>query len=243
MKTLTKILIVEDNMVIGANISLLLLELGYDVIGIITRGEEVIDYIKYDLPDIILMDIQLKGALDGIQTAKLIQTHYHIPIIYLTINENNKYSNEFKVNNSYTLLSKPFKKQDLKCAVEFIKNKTQIDNHFIKDNHFPYVLNDCIFVKSYEKMIKIFINHILYIEAERNYCRIFTDVKEHLIVTTLKDLDDKLSKKHFLRIHRSFIVNITHINEIAKTHVVISKKAIPLSKSLREELLKRLQTI
>lgn len=243
MKTLTKILIVEDNMVIGANISLLLLELGYDVIGIITRGEEVIDYIKYDLPDIILMDIQLKGALDGIQTAKLIQTHYHIPIIYLTINENNKYSNEFKVNNSYTLLSKPFKKQDLKCAIEFIKNKTQIDNHFIKDNHFPYVLNDCIFVKSYEKMIKIFINHILYIEAERNYCRIFTDVKEHLIVTTLKDLDDKLSKKHFLRIHRSFIVNITHINEIAKTHVVISKKAIPLSKSLREELLKRLQTI
>lgn len=243
MKTLTKILIVENNMVIGANISLLLLELGYDVIGIITRGEEVIDYIKYDLPDIILMDIQLKGALDGIQTAKLIQTHYHIPIIYLTINENNKYSNEFKVNNSYTLLSKPFKKQDLKCAVEFIKNKTQIDNHFIKDNHFPYVLNDCIFVKSYEKMIKIFINHILYIEAERNYCRIFTDVKEHLIVTTLKDLDDKLSKKHFLRIHRSFIVNITHINEIAKTHVVISKKAIPLSKSLREELLKRLQTI
>lgn len=243
MKTLTKILIVENNMVIGANISLLLLELGYDVIGIITRGEEVIDYIKYDLPDIILMDIQLKGALDGIQTAKLIQTHYHIPIIYLTINENNKYSNEFKVNNSYTLLSKPFKKQDLKCAIEFIKNKTQIDNHFIKDNHFPYVLNDCIFVKSYEKMIKIFINHILYIEAERNYCRIFTDVKEHLIVTTLKDLDDKLSKKHFLRIHRSFIVNITHINEIAKTHVVISKKAIPLSKSLREELLKRLQTI
>jgi DNA-binding LytR/AlgR family response regulator len=60
---------------------------------------------------------------------------------------------------------------------------------------------------------------------------------------TLKEIDDKLPPEHFLRIHRSFIVNLSHINEVSGTHVVIMKKAIPLSKSFKSDLLTRLQTI
>ena len=238
-----KILIVEDEMVIGANISLQLSGLGYEVTGIIPRGEEVLDHIKHDLPDIILMDIQLKGTLDGIQTTKRIQEHYDIPIIYLTANVDDAHFNKAKETNPYAFISKPFKKRDLQRAIELTVNKIQTTSNLQKSNNVPYVLNDSIFVKNHEKMVKILINNVLYVEAERNYCRIYTNAKEYLIVTTLKDLDEKLPQKHFLRIHRSFIVNISHINEIAKTHVVIAKKAIPLSKSLREELLNRLQTI
>ena len=54
---------------------------------------------------------------------------------------------------------------------------------------------------------------------------------------------EKLPSKHFLRVHRSFIVNLSQINEIAHSHIVIEKKAIPISKSLKDELLNRLQTI
>jgi len=243
MEDSIKILIVEDEMIIGANISLQLSGLGYDVIGVIPRGEEVIDYIKHLLPDIILMDIQLKGTLDGIQTVKLLQAHYDIPIIYLTANVDDTHFDKAKATNPHAFISKPFKKRDLQRAIELTINKIQSSPTSQKINNISYILNDSIFVKNHEKMVKIFINNILYVEAERNYCRIFTNNKEYLIVTTLKDLDEKLPEKHFLRIHRSFIVNISHINEIAKTHVVIAKKAIPLSKSLREELLKRLQTI
>ena len=60
---------------------------------------------------------------------------------------------------------------------------------------------------------------------------------------TLKDLASKLPDQHFLRIHRSYIINISQINEVAKSHVVIAKKAIPISRGLRDELMKRLQTI
>jgi DNA-binding LytR/AlgR family response regulator len=56
-------------------------------------------------------------------------------------------------------------------------------------------------------------------------------------------MDKKLPPKHFLRIHRSYIINLSRIDEIAGTHVVISKKAIPMTKDKRPELLKRLQTI
>ena len=73
MKTNTKFLIVEDEMIIGANISLQLTNLGYEVIGIIPRGEEVILFLEGNQPDVILMDINLKGELDGVETAKRIQ--------------------------------------------------------------------------------------------------------------------------------------------------------------------------
>ncbi|HAV54948.1 MAG TPA: DNA-binding response regulator, partial [Aequorivita sp.] len=94
-----------------------------------------------------------------------------------------------------------------------------------------------------ERMLKIDIKNILYIEADRNYCRIFSEGREYLLVMTLKDIDEKLPQKHFLRIHRSYIINLSRIDEVAGTHVVIAKKAIPMSRAMRTELLKRLQTI
>jgi len=92
-------------------------------------------------------------------------------------------------------------------------------------------------------MVKIFIEDIFYIEAERNYCRIFTKNKEYLLASTLKIMEEKLPTRHFIRVHRSFMINLSQVDEVAESHVVIARKAIPLSKSLREELLKRIQTI
>ena len=72
-----KILIVEDEMIIAANISLQLSTLGYEVSGIIPRGEEALLHIKQNQPDIVLMDIQLKGELNGIETAQLMQQDFN----------------------------------------------------------------------------------------------------------------------------------------------------------------------
>lgn len=238
-----KILIVEDEMIIAANISLQLSTLGYEVSGIIPRGEEALLHIKQNQPDIVLMDIQLKGELNGIETAQLMQQDYDIPIIYLTANADDDHFEKAKTTHPYAFISKPFKKLDLQRAIELTINHIQTKELNSEQSISPFILSDCIFVRSHEKMVKVPIKDILYIEAERNYCRIHSKGKEYLLVITLKDLDEKLPQEHFLRIHRSFIVNISQIDEIANTHVVISKKAIPISKPLKEELLKRLQTI
>ncbi|HLV15011.1 MAG TPA: LytTR family transcriptional regulator DNA-binding domain-containing protein [Xanthomarina sp.] len=247
MKTPLKILIVEDEMIIAANISLQLTSLGYDVIGIIPRGEEALLHIKQNQPNIILLDINLKGKLDGIETAQSMQQSYNIPIIYLTANADSIHFDRAKATHPYAFISKPFKKLDLQRAIELtenlIKSKENGNNNIGLDLEEPLVLNDCIFVRHHEKMIKINIKDILYIEAERNYCRIYSKGKEYLLVTTLKAIDEKLPQDHFLRIHRSFIVNISQIDEIATSHVVVSRKAIPISKQLKSELLKRLHTI
>ncbi|MCF8272569.1 MAG: LytTR family transcriptional regulator DNA-binding domain-containing protein [Flavobacteriaceae bacterium] len=242
----TKILIVEDEMIIAANISLQLTSLGYDVTGIIPRGEEALLHIEQQQPDIVLLDINLKGKIDGIETAQIMQKSFNIPIIYLTANADEAHFTRAKTTNPYAFISKPFKKLDLQRAIELTENRVLNEKTLenpTKEKSDPFILSDCIFVKHLEKMVRIDIKDILYIEAERNYCRIYSKLKEYLLVMTLKDLDEKLPNKHFIRVHRSFIVNLSQIDEVATSHIVIGKKAIPVSKALKEELLNRLHTI
>ncbi|OUR92237.1 DNA-binding response regulator [Flavobacteriales bacterium 34_180_T64] len=247
MEKLTKIFIVEDEMIIAANISLQLSSLGYEVTGIVPRGEEALIHIKENLPDIVLLDINLKGKLDGIETAKLMQKDYNIPIIYLTANADDDNFNRAKSTRPYAFISKPFKKLDLQRAIELavtrLNSASSKTSPIETEKEPPFILSDCIFVKHHEKMIKVDIKDVLYIEAERNYCRIYSKDKEYLLVMTLKDMDEKLPKEHFIRVHRSFIINLSQIDEVAIGHIVIAKKAIPVSKTLKEELLRRLQTI
>lgn len=243
----TSILIVEDEMIIAANISLQLNHLGYTVTGIIPRAEEVLQQIRQQIPDIILMDINLKGDLDGIEVVKIIQNEFKIPIIYLTANSDEVHFERAKATNPYAFISKPFKKLDLQRAIELSLVRIQKEQirerslDLISDE--PYILSDCIFVRSHDKMVKVCINNILYIEAERNYCKIHCKDKEHLLVTTLKYLEEKLPANNLMRIHRSFIVNLHHIDEIATNHVVIGKKAIPLSAELKKQLLLHIQKV
>jgi len=243
----TSILIVEDEMIIAANISLHLNRLGYEVTGIIPRAKEVLPEIRQRVPDIILMDINLKGDLDGIEVVKLIQNEFKIPIIYLTANSDKAHFEKAKATNPHAFISKPFKKLDLQRAIELSLIRVQEEQTREKsidlDTEEPYIMSDCIFVRSHDKMVKVCINNILYIEAERNYCKIHCKDKEHLLVTTLKYLEEKLPSNNLMRIHRSFIVNLHHIDEIATNHVVIGKKAIPLSAELKKQLLLHIQKV
>jgi CheY-like chemotaxis protein len=109
---------VEDEMVIAANISLELTSMGYDIIGIIPRGEEALIHIRETRPDILLLDIQLKGEIDGIDVATQMQKDFDIPIIYLTANTDDAYFNKAKETKPHAFISKPFKKRDLQRALE-----------------------------------------------------------------------------------------------------------------------------
>ena len=245
MNSPIKILIVEDEMIIGANISLQLSKLGYDVIGIISRGEEALNFVRQNQPDIILMDIQLKGGLDGIETTQLILKEFQIPVIYLTANSNDEYFKRAKATHPFAFISKPFKKLDLQHAIELTIDQLMQSPGKPSDNQqltSPFIQSDSIFIRRNERMIKILIKDIYYFEADRNYCKIYSKNRECLLVMTLKEIDAKLPREHFLRIHRSYIVNLSHVDEVAGSHVVIGRKAIPLSKSLRNELMNRLQT-
>ena len=166
MDNLIKILVVEDEMIIGAKISMQLNSLGYEVTGILPRGEDALLHIEINIPDIVLLDINLKGALDGIQTAEALMVKHAIPIIYLTANSDEATFNRAKHTRPAAFISKPFKQLDLQRAIELVISRmAQNDTGPLpekEDNHDqPYILTDRIFVRHKEKMIKIMISDIL----------------------------------------------------------------------------------
>ncbi|HTE30533.1 MAG TPA: response regulator [Chryseolinea sp.] len=251
MDTLIKILIVEDEMIIGAKISMQLTSLGYEVTGLLPRGEEAIVHVEENKPDIILLDINLKGNFDGIETALRIQRVADIPIIYLTANADEATFSRAKVTKPYAFIAKPYKQLDLQRAIELtISRMAEIETgpHADApaenaDDQRPLILKDRIFVRHKEKMIKIIIAEILYIEADRNYSRIFTKNKEYVLCITLKTIEEKLPSSIFLRSHRSYVVNLAQIDEVTEGYVMIAQKPIPLSAGLKEQLLQRIQTL
>ncbi len=245
-----KILIVEDEMIIAAKISLHLTQLGYEVSGIIPRGEEAIVHCREAVPDLLLLDINLKGHVDGIQTAAMLQAeNINIPIIYLTANADEATFERAKPTRPQAFISKPYKKLDLQRAIELAISRMAEQHQTIstttteESSETPFILSDRIFVRYKNKMVKLFLKDILYIEAERSYCRIQANDTEFLLSMPLRVLAEKLDSGQFFRIHRSFIVNLRQIDEIAETHIVVSKKVIPIGKSYKEEFAQRIRMI
>ncbi len=238
-----KILIVEDEMLIAANLAMHLETFGYEIIGMIPRGEDAILAINTNKPDLVLMDINLKGAIDGIEAATQMQATGPMPIIYLTANTDDAHFERAKATNPYAFLSKPFKKLDLKHAIELAGEKILAEKSLPDMNLEKFVLDDRIFVRHNEVMVKVIIDDILYLEADRNYCQVYTKANTYLLVNTMKNMEEKLPSSYFQRIHRSYIVNIKHINEVAQNHLTIEKTILPLSKELRKDLLDRLRMV
>ncbi len=248
MENKLKILIVEDEMLIGAKISLFLTELGYEVTAILPRAEEALLHVLENMPDISLLDVRLKGEMDGIALAEALQKQHKLPIIFLTANSDDATFNRAKAAKPFAFLAKPFRKTEQQRAIELtisrmedeaasspVAPKTEEEN--------TYLLDDRIFVRYKDRMVKIVFDEIRYVEADRNYCRIFNQNKEYLLTMPMKALEDKLPTAQFQRIHRSHIVNLAHVDEVAEGHVVIGTKQLPLSQSLREGFLKRFRTV
>lgn len=244
MNTGTRILIVEDDMIIASNISLQLTKAGYEVTGIESRGEEAIIHARLNTPDIILMDINLRGSLNGIETVRKIQELSDIPVIYITANTDEATFEIARKTHPFAFVDKPITMRDLRrtldLAVEQLKrdrDESQVTGEQIA------LLNDRIFIRHQGQMVKLLLQDILYVEADRNYCHLITDKKGYVLTTTLKDMQMKLPASLFVRVHRSFVVNIAKLEVLSENHVEISRKVIPLSRSCRDDLMKHLQTI
>ncbi|MCH6235846.1 LytR/AlgR family response regulator transcription factor [Cognataquiflexum rubidum] len=237
MNHTTRILIVEDDMIIAANIGLQLSNLGYEVTGLESRGEEAVHHALENKPDIILMDIQLKGKMSGIDAAKAIKKFIDIPVIYLTANVDDASFTKAKETHPFAFIAKPFKKLDLERTIALVEEKIKEKNQEILSNETSFEYQeDRIFIRSQNKLIKVLLDEILYIEAERNYCNIFLSNLTYLIVSPLSKLCEKMDQKSFIRIHRSYVVNFSKLDAVADSHVEIQGKLIPVGKQFKEDL-------
>lgn len=113
-----KILIVEDEAVVSLDIARRLEKMGYEVIGRLASGEEALELVQEERPDLVLMDINLQGELDGIETATTLYKNYGLPVIYLTAYAGDSTLERAKESKPYGYILKPFKERELHAAIE-----------------------------------------------------------------------------------------------------------------------------
>ncbi|MES1024553.1 response regulator [Gloeocapsa sp. BRSZ] len=121
------ILIVEDELLVAKDIQNRLTKFGYAVVGVVSSGKEAINKAIEKNPDLILMDIHLKGELDGIEVAQVIYEDLNIPIVYLTANADDSTLERAKATEPFGYILKPFKEKELKTTIEITLTKHQIE--------------------------------------------------------------------------------------------------------------------
>lgn len=228
-----KVLIVEDEVIVAEEISADLEDYGFKITEIAISSEECFSAIENDVPHIILMDINIKGNKDGIETAKLIHQTSTIPVIYLTANTDSATFKRALKTAPNAFISKPYSKNDLYSAIEIACNK---HNEKLIEEQNP-IVNDSFFVKDGDYYSKLKFDDINYIEADGSYCNIYSNNKKYTLSSNLNHFQNNHKSPIFVRTHRSYIININKVEAFDKESVIINSKAIPISKSHQKEIM------
>lgn len=235
-----RVLIVEDELLVAQDLKFTLEEHRFDVIDVLDTGEAVLRKIDDDAPDLILMDIHLAGELDGIETARKIAEKTEIPIIYLSDYTDQTTFKRAKSTFPATYLSKPFKPGDVLRSLElaFLNvSKTKKPS--------ASKLSDRVFIRIDNKESKmIFYKEILYLEADRAYCNIVTKNKKYTLSNNMRKVFDQFDNPDFIKIHRSYIVNIDNITGVEGNILKMGEgHSVQMSPKNREMVLNKLNLI
>ena len=234
-------IIIDDEATARAIISQLCSQIpSLNIIEEFPNALQAIKYLNQNEIDLIFLDIHMPDftGFDFIQTLK------NPPKIVLTTSDANFAIEAFEYDCIVDYLVKPILLPRLEKAIQKAENTDygkKVDVNTI-DNDVSMSGND-LYVNIDRRLIKIDIPSIYLVEAKGDYILIKTDDKNYTVHSTLKKIEEKLPDSLFLKVHRSFIINIKKIIDIEDNSVLIKKDVIPVSRSNRPELMKRLNLL
>ena len=217
-------------------------EIGYEIVDNVIVYEQAVDVLKNNDVDLVLIDIILASDKTGIDLGKHIREHYNIPFIFVTSNSDRATVENAKTVKPDGYLVKPFEQQDLYTSIEIAlsnfnysrkENSKEIEGNEGDAFTSNSVLKDSIFVKKQHLYYRIQFKDIQFIKADTVYLEVNTADKKFLVRSPLKDYLEKLPKNKFYRAHKSYIVNVDHIDAINSKDIVIYNNLIPMSKDFK----------
>lgn len=227
------VLIIEDDFLIAERIKAHLKDFGYHVVATIDNGIEAIQAFLQHKPDLVLMDIDLKGDLDGVDVAEEIKKTANTPIIYITGNESDHVFKRVKSTDPSSFIYKPIHPKMLHRNMELaILQQKPLERH----------LPDSFFFKDEHQYLRIDINEIIYVKADGYSCHIYSaNQKKMTISMSLNNFLEKANHKSLVRVHRTYAINVTTIKSVIGGEVLLeSDVEVPVGKSYLVEFKKRL---
>ncbi|WP_400192365.1 response regulator [Hymenobacter sp. B81] len=245
-----RILIVEDELLVAADLQEALERAGYEVPLTVRSGEMALQVLASVAPDVVLLDINLKGALTGIDTAARIRAERPLPFIFLTGLADRATLDRALAEHPAAYLVKPFVERDLTIAIDLaVRNFGQSSPAQLAApprsepaaTAEPQLTADSVFVRYQGRHVRVAYQDILFIEAQGNYCRLVTTGGEYLLTTLLGQLLPRLPT--LLRVHRSFALNVRHVAAFDELRAVVGRHEVPIGSAYRSQLLRHLPTL
>jgi two-component system, response regulator PdtaR len=249
------VLIVEDESIVALDLASGLERDGYNIAGIADNAAEAQQLFKDNDIDIVLMDVNIIGEKDGIDTAADILKEKAVPIIYLTAFTDTVTIDRIKQTHPAAFLSKPYSLTNVRIAIDLAVNNFAVsreqgstgkiisldkeaNRNTSPEREMILRMNDHIFVKSNYAFVKLKLSDLLYIEADNNYTSIITTDKKFLLRLSLNQLLEKINYRSLVRIHRSYAVNINAIHSFNEQEIEINQQQLPIGRNYKEEFMK-----
>ena len=227
---LPSIYIVEDEPLIAATIETMLSKQGFLVVGDADNAQTALKQIETLKPELVLVDIMLEGNKDGIDLAIALEVLGQ-SYLYLTSQTDPNTIDRVKETHPLGFVAKPFTEAGLRSNIELA--------WFNYKNSNSYFLT----IKSDGRLINLNQNNITHLQAFDNYCYVYTISRSYLVPHTLKYMAEQLNEDFFVKTHRSFWVNLNHIEAIEKNQLILRTEPIPLSSSHKSIVVNRMKDI
>lgn len=226
-----KILVIEDDKFIAENLSELLTLEGFETETALESGKDALHYLNFNLPDLIIMDIQLRGKEDGIQLAKKINSRLEIPIVYLTAFPYTIYLDRVAETKFNGFIVKPYHRETLISTIKLALKKKPLkdllspkEGHLtLRKNGFSTVLVD---------------SDIKYVKADKMYTIVVGKTEEYRMRNILKEVAPMLNPLKFIRVHKSYLVNIDYVTSFNHKGIMVDGLVLPMKRSFTKELSK-----
>lgn len=236
-----RVLIVEDSALAAEGISVTLRKYSLDPVQVCESGEEAVNYFQHNEVDLVLMDIVLRGTMDGISAAQLIRTIRAVPIIYLTDHVDEPNVNRAKQTYPANYLSKPYNEAELVRAIELAFNNALEARRQSRSK--PPAEEDVFVRTDNQQFVRIDYKEVLYLEAARSYCNVVTDKATYTLCSSMNQVQEKFDNPDFIRVHRSYVVNSKRITKIDGNIVYLGGEKVDMGKEFRENLMSILKVI
>jgi two-component system, LytTR family, response regulator LytT len=200
-----------------------------ELIGTFDNPLDAIDFLSNQMADLIFVDIQMPD-LSGIEFTRSLENAPKI--VFTTAYE--KYALEGFKLNAIDYLLKPFSYEEFLKAAAKARKQAELEANSLPTAE---ISNQFLFLKSEYKIRRINFDDILYIEGLKDYIKVYTmgDEKPVLSLNSIKSLEQKLPEEKFMRVHRSFIVNLDRIETIERSRIIFGKTYIPVSDQYKDK--------